>query len=135
MWVTHHELAMVSQLGKTIVNVLSKPHLYGRTNEIEKSIYHSKERTDLCITIHPRTGAAKKSYLFLTDFLEMEWTSDHERMLEESGSNFSPIDPAVPDRGIKNSRFGLKINIEANTLTDSTKSVQSCTVELITHSS
>jgi predicted transcriptional regulator of viral defense system len=48
----------------------------------------------------------------------MEWTSDHERMLEESGSSFSPLDPVGPDRGIKNSRFGLKINIEVNTLMD-----------------
>ena len=49
----------------------------------------------------------------------MDWTSDHERMLEESGSSFSPLDPAGPDRCINNSRFGLKINIEANTLMDS----------------
>ena len=46
----------------------------------------------------------------------MEWTSDHERMLEESGSSFSLLDPSGPDRGIKNSRFGLKINREVNTL-------------------
>jgi hypothetical protein len=39
-------------------------------------------------------------------------------MLAESGSSFSPLDPAGPDRGIQNSRFGLKINIEVNTLMD-----------------
>jgi hypothetical protein len=52
----------------------------------------------------------------------MEWTSDHERMLKVSGSSFSPLDPAGPDRGSKNSRFGLKINIEVNTLMDCLKS-------------
>jgi predicted transcriptional regulator of viral defense system len=105
-------------------------HIYSRffgyeemwlTNQ-EQAIYHSKERTDLQKLFYylSRNGsqAAKKRYLFLSDILGMEWTPDHERMLEESGSSFSPLDPAGPDRGIKNSRFGLKINIEVNTLMD-----------------
>ena len=122
MWVTNQEKAMVSDLEKTIVDAVSKPHLCGGIIEIGKAIYHSKERTDLQKLFHylsrNRSQAAKKRYLFLSDFLGMEWTSDHERMLEESGSSFSLLDPAGPDRGIKNSRFGLKINIEVNTFMD-----------------
>ena len=114
---------MVSDLEKTIVDAVSKPHLCGGIIEIGKAIYHSKERTVLQKLFYylARNGsqAAKKRYLFLCDFLGMDWTSDHERMLEESGSSFSPLDPAGPDRGIKNSRFGLKINIEVDSLKDS----------------
>jgi predicted transcriptional regulator of viral defense system len=123
MWVTNPEQAMVSDLEKTIVDAVSKPHLCGGIIEIGKAIYHSKEKTDLQKLFYylSRIGshAAKKRYLFISDSLGMEWTSDHERMLEESGSSFSPLDPAGPDRGMKNSRFGLKINIKVNTLTDS----------------
>ena len=114
---------MVSDLEKTIVDAVSKPHLCGGIIEIGKAIYHSKERTDLQKLFYylsrNRSHAAKKRYLYLSDFLGLKWTSDHERMLAESGSSFSPLDPAGPDRGIKNSRFGLKINIEVNTLMES----------------
>ena len=113
---------MVSDLEKTIVDAVSKPHLCGGIIEIGKAIYHSKERTDLQKLFYylsrNRSQAAMKRYLFLSDILGMEWTSDHQRMLEETGSSCSLLDPAGPDRGIKNSRSGLKINIEVNTLKD-----------------
>jgi len=122
IWVTNQEQAMVSDLEKTIVDAVSKPHLCGGIIEIGKAIYHSKERTDLQKLFYylsrNRSQAAKKRYLFLSDFLGMEWTSDHQRMLEETGSSCSLLDPAGLDRGIKNSRFGLKINIEVSTLKD-----------------
>ena len=122
MWVTNQEQAMVSDLEKTIVDAVSKPHLCGGIIEIGKAIYLSKESTDPLKLFYylsrNRSQAATKRYLFLSDFLGLEWTSDHERMLAESGSSFSPLDPSGPDRGIKNSRFGLKINIEVNTLMD-----------------
>jgi predicted transcriptional regulator of viral defense system len=47
MWVTSQEQAMVSDLEKTIVDAVSKPHLCGGIIEAGKAIYHSKERTDL----------------------------------------------------------------------------------------
>ena len=114
---------MVSDLEKTIVDAASKPHLCGGIIEIGKAICYSKERTDpqklFYYLSRNRNQAAKKRYLFLSDVLGLEWTSDHERMLSESGSSFSLLDTAGPDRGMKNSRFGLKINIEINTLMDS----------------
>lgn len=122
IWVTNQEQAMVSDLEKTIVDAVSKPQLCGGIIEIGKSIYHSKERTELQKLFYylsrNRSQAAKKRYLFFSDILGMEWTTDHERMLSESGSGFSLLDPAGPDRGTKNSRFGLKINIEVNTFMD-----------------
>jgi len=47
MWVTNQEQVMVSDLEKTIVVAVSKPHLSGGTMEIGKAIDHSKESTDL----------------------------------------------------------------------------------------
>ena len=90
--------------------------------EQEQAMYLSQERTDLQKLFYYLarnwSHAAKKRYLFLSDILKMKWTSDHDEMLEECGSSFSLLDPAGPDRGKKNSRFGLKINIEVNTPTD-----------------
>jgi predicted transcriptional regulator of viral defense system len=68
MWVTNREQAMVSDLEKTIVDAVSKPHLCGGIIEIGKAIYHSRERTDLRKLFYylSRNGsqAAKKRYLF-----------------------------------------------------------------------
>ena len=123
LWLTQQEQAMVSDLEKTIVDAVSKPQLCGGIIGIGKAIYHSKERTDLEKLFYylARNGshAAKKRYLLLSDFLGMKWTSEHERMLNDSGSSISLLDPTGPDQGNKNSRFGLKINIEVNTLMDS----------------
>ncbi|MEN8229963.1 MAG: hypothetical protein ABFS38_17515, partial [Bacteroidota bacterium] len=122
-WVTNQERAMVSDLEKTIVDAVSKPHLCGGIIGIGKAIYHSQKRTDLQKLFYylARNGshAAKKRYLFLSDFLGMEWTSEHERMLKDSGSSISLLDPTGPDQGRKNTRFGLKINMEVNSLIDS----------------
>ena len=101
-WITTQEQAMVSDLEKTIVDAVSKPQLCGGIARVGKAIYH----------------AAKKRYLFLSDILELEWTSEHERMLDDSGASISLLNPIGPDQGIKNSRFGLKINIEVKSLKD-----------------
>ena len=107
---------MVSDLEKTIVDAVSKPQLCGGIIEVGKAIYHSKERTELQKLFYylARNGsnAAKKRYLFLSDLLGLDWTSEHERMRSDSGSSISLLDPTGPDKGIKNSNFGLKINID-----------------------
>ena len=121
-WITMQEQAMVSDLEKTIVDAVSKPQLCGGIAGVGKAIYHARERTDLQKLFYylARNGshAAKKRYLFLSDILELEWTSEHQRMLNDSGASISLLNPIGPDQGIKNSRFGLKINIEVNSLKD-----------------
>ncbi len=121
-WITTQEQAMVSDLEKTIVDAVSKPQLCGGIAGVGKAIYHAWERTDLQKLLYylARNGshAAKKRYLFLSDILELEWTSEHERMLNDSGASISLLNPVGPDQGIINSSFGLKINIEENSLKD-----------------
>ncbi len=117
-WVSEQEQAMVSNMEKTIVDAVSKPQLCGGIVGVGKAIYRSKERTDLQKLFYylARNGshAAKKRYLFLSDILELEWTSEHDRMLDDSGVSISLLDPAGPVQGRKNSRFGLKINSEVS---------------------
>ena len=125
MWVSDQEQAMVSDLEKTIVDAVSKPQLCGGIITVGKAIYQSKERTELekLFYYFARNGShvAKKRYLFLSDLLGMKWTSEHELLLRNSGSCISLLDPTKPDQGMKNSRFGLKINIEVNNLMDYSK--------------
>ena len=114
---------MVSDLEKTIVDAVSRPQLCGGIIAVGKAIYRSKGSSELDKLFYyfARNGshAAKKRYLFLSDLLGMKWTSEHDRMLTCSGSSISLLDPTGPDQGIKNSRFGLKINMEVKNLMDS----------------
>ena len=104
-WISTQEQAMVSDLEKTIVDAVSKPQLCGGIAGVGKAIYHARERTDLQKLFYylARNGshAAKKRYLFLSDILELEWTSDHQRLLDDSGASISLLNPIGPDQGIK----------------------------------
>jgi hypothetical protein len=80
---------------------LGKPYTARKKEQISRN----------CFSVYPGTGVKPPRNVICFTPIFLEWTSDHERMLEESGSSFSPIDPAGLDQGIKNSRFGLKINL------------------------
>ncbi|MEN8203941.1 MAG: hypothetical protein ABFS28_15180, partial [Bacteroidota bacterium] len=106
----------------TLVDAVEKPYLCGGINQVGSAIYHShfKERTDTQKLFYylARYGSqvAKKRYLFLSDLLGLEWTANHERMLENCRAGFCLLDPAAPDQGRKRSRFGLKINVDAQSI-------------------
>jgi predicted transcriptional regulator of viral defense system len=120
MWISNQETAMVSDLEKTIVDAATKPQLCGGILGFGKAINRSKESTELekLFYYFARNGchAATKRYLFLSHILELDWTPEHGRMLENSGASFSLLDPSGPKQGKKNSRFGLKLNVDLSTL-------------------
>ena len=118
MWINQNEQAMVSDLEKTIVDISSKPQLSGGIVEVGNAIFKAKDRLILekLFYYFARNGnkSAKKRFLFLTDLLGLDWTSDHDRMMEELGSGVSLLDPSKPDHGQIKKKFGLKINVDTN---------------------
>jgi predicted transcriptional regulator of viral defense system len=122
-WINQHEKVMVSDIEKTIVDAVSRPHLCGGLTEIGKAIYETRTKVDLQKLFdyfaRNEIQVAKKRYLFLTDLLGLKWTSYHEGMLKNVGSGFSLLDTTGPDQGRKDSRFGLKINVDKETIKDS----------------
>ena len=119
-WINQHEKVMVSDIEKTIVDAVSRPHLCGGLTETGKAIYETRTEVDLQKLFdyfaRNKIQAAKKRYLFLTDLLGLKWTSYHEGMLKNVGSGFPLLDTTGPDQGRKNSRFGLKINVDTETI-------------------
>ncbi|MEN8156634.1 MAG: type IV toxin-antitoxin system AbiEi family antitoxin [Bacteroidota bacterium] len=115
-WINQLEEAMVSDLERTIVDVATKPQLCGGIVEVGNAIFQAKDRTDhdklFYYFARNRNKSAKKRFLFLSELLGLEWTTDHERMMQELGSGSSLLDPKAPDQGRKQSRFGLKINVD-----------------------
>lgn len=119
-WISQHEKVMVSDLEKTIVDAVSRPHLCGGLTEIGKAVYETKAKVDhqklLDYFIRNKSQAAKKRYLFLTDLLEIDWTSHHEGLLKDLGTSYPLLDTTGPDQGRKDSKFGLKINVDIDSI-------------------
>lgn len=123
VWINQNDKVSVSNLEKTLVDAVSRPHLSGGLIEIGKAVYESKDKINLqkLIDYLIRNGshAAKKRYLFLVDLLGMDRTSYHESLLKNIGTSYPLLDTSGPDQGKKDSRFGLKINIDTKTIINS----------------
>ncbi len=116
VWINQFEEAMVSDLERTIVDIATKPQLCGGIIEVGNAIFQVKDRTDhdklFYYFARNMNKSAKKRFLFLTDLFGLEWTTEHDKMMEELGPGSSLLDPAVPDQGRKRKKFGLKINVD-----------------------
>jgi predicted transcriptional regulator of viral defense system len=119
-WINKHDKVMVSNLEKTLVDALTKPHLCGGIVEIAKAIYETREKVNLELLIEyllqNDSNAAIKRYLFLCDILGINWTSYHETIMDKLLSNYSLLDTSSPNEGKYNSKFGLKINMDIQTI-------------------
>lgn len=119
-WINQHEKVMVSDLEKTIVDAATKPHLCGGMIEVGKAIFETREKIkmDTLLSYLTQNGShvAIKRYLFICDLTGINWTAYHEGMQKNIGTSFSLLDTTGPDQGRKDSRFGLKINIDTETI-------------------
>jgi len=102
---------------------LRRPHLSGGLIEIGKALYESGEKIDnqklLDYLNLNKTEATKKRYLFLVELLGLKWTKQYDEMLKKIGPSFPVLDTSGPDQGRKDSKFGLKINIDTVTIKNS----------------
>ncbi|WP_197044004.1 type IV toxin-antitoxin system AbiEi family antitoxin [Aureispira sp. CCB-QB1] len=124
-WINSYEKVMVSDLEKTIVDAVTKPHLCDGVIEVAKAIYETRNKIKLerlfDYLIQNESKAAIKRYLFLYDLIGLEWTAHHEGMLKlrNVGEGFPLLDTSASDEGRKNHRFGLKINVDTETIKNS----------------
>jgi len=119
-WIDRHNRVMVSDLEKTFIDALTRPHLSGGLVEIGKALYETKGKIDtrkfLDYLDRNNSEAAKKRYLFLVNLLGLPWTEHYNEILKQIGLSYPLLDTTWPDQGRKDSRFGLKINIDTDTL-------------------
>jgi predicted transcriptional regulator of viral defense system len=122
-WIDKHNKVMVSDLEKTLVDALTRPHLSGGLVEVGKALYESKEKIDyqklLDYLNRNENEATKKRYLFLVELLGLTWTNNYDEILEKIGPSFPVLDTTGPNQGKKDTRFGLKVNIDVSTIKNS----------------
>ncbi len=119
-WINQHEKVTASDLEKTLVDAVTRPQLCGGMVEIGKAIYETREKINLQTLFDYLTRndsqAAIKRYLFIAYLVGITWTSYHEGMLKKIDSSYPLLDTTGPDLGRKDSKFGLKINIDTETI-------------------
>ena len=119
-WINQYEKAMVSDLEKTIVDAVSRPPLCGGMVEVGKAIYETRDKISLdklfSYLVQNGSRAAIKRYLFICYLLDIDWTSYHAGLMKKMGNSYPLFDPSAPGEGYKDSRFGLKINVDTDTI-------------------
>ena len=122
-WISQHEKVAVSELEKTIVDAVSRPNLCGGLTEVGKAIYESRTKINYTKLFDYLTRndmqVAKKRYLFLSDLLGLEWSSYHEGMMNNLGSGYPLLDTTGLEQGRWDSKFGLRINVDIETIKNS----------------
>jgi len=121
-WIDDYNKVTCSDLEKTLVDSLDKPHYSGDIVEIGKAIYETRDRISkdrlFSYLIQFESRVAIKRYLFLCDLLGI-WSAFHEGLLVKIGNSISPLDTSAPDKGKANHRFGLRINIDIDSIKNS----------------
>lgn len=116
IWINQLERAMVSDREKTIVDAATKPHLCGGIIEVGNALIRTKDQIDhdklFYYFSRNMNKSAKKRFLYLIDLLDLEWTAEHERLMEELGAGITLLDPSEADQGKRIMKFGLKINVD-----------------------
>ena len=114
IWINQFVEAMVSDLEKTIVDIATKPQLCGGIIEVGNVLFQVNDRIDydklFFYFASNLNKSARKRFLFLTDLFGMEWTYEHDNMMDKIGSGTSLLDPSEPDQIKNRGKFGLKIN-------------------------
>ncbi|MBT6174689.1 MAG: hypothetical protein HOH96_03940 [Flavobacteriales bacterium] len=145
-WLNDFDRVAVSDLEKTIVDACTKPHLCGGIVEVARAIFDTKDKIDLQQLLRyfvtNNSNAAIKRYLFLCYVVEVEWTAYHQGMINKQleitvtlenmkefernttplsdehslGNAFPLLDTTALDEGKKDSGFGLKMNVDIETI-------------------
>ena len=120
IWIDDHNKVKCSDLEKTLVDSLSKPHYSGGIVEIGKAIHETRERVNTVrmfdYFLQFQSHAATKRYLFISHLLDI-WSEEHQQAVLNITSSISSLDTTAPAEGSKvNSRFGLKININPDAI-------------------
>ncbi|TRX46322.1 transcriptional regulator [Fulvivirga sp. M361] len=118
-WIDDYNKVQCSDLEKTIVDALGKPHYSGGMVEIGKAIHETRKKINIEKIVEYllrfESQTAIKRYLFISNLLDI-WSDEHQRLLSNTGSSISPLDTTAPNEGKINTKFGLRVNINPETI-------------------
>lgn len=114
-WIDDYNKVKCSDLEKTLVDALSKPHYSGGIVDIGKAIHETKEKVNnqklYEYFLRFESYAATKRYLFISNLLDI-WSDEHQCLLASIASSISVLDTTAPNEGKVDKKFGLRVNIK-----------------------
>lgn len=117
-WVTNEEKVHVSDLERTILDVLDRPDLAGGISEIARGLWLVKNDIDASkLAFYARrfdSLAAVKRLGFLMEKLELEagGVANKLNRFVQSSTSFASLDPTSKQKGRYFSRWHLRINVD-----------------------
>lgn len=119
-WIDNYNKVQCSDLEKTLVDSFINPHYSNGIVEISKAVYETRNKIDQgkIIDYFTRTGnkVAARRYVFICDLLDIS-SSYHESLLQNNMTgSVQRLDTSAPDEGRINTKYGIKINRDVNTI-------------------
>lgn len=119
-WIDDFNKVECSDLEKTLVDSFIHPHYSNGIVEISKAVYETRNKIsiDRIAEYFTRSGSkvAVRRYVFICDLLEIS-SPYHQRLLQNNlTGSFLLLDTSAPNEGKINTKYGLKINRDINTI-------------------
>lgn len=122
-WIDDYNKVLVSDIEKTLVDSFINPQYSGGIVEIAKAVYESKSQIskDKLFDYFARAGSkvAARRYVFICDLLEIADAHHYGLLQNNQTGSFLKLDPSLPEEGKINTKFGLIINREVDTIKQS----------------
>lgn len=117
-WVTHEEKVRVSDLERTLLDILDRPDLAGGVSEIARGLWLAKKDIDASKLVLYAKGfdslAAVKRLGFLIQKLNLgiQGVINQLNELVQSSTSFSFLDPTLKGEGRYLSEWRLRVNVD-----------------------
>jgi len=119
MWIDSFNKVMCSDLEKTFIDCLFRPHYAGGIVEISRAIYASKDRINYDklfeYTLKFKSQAVIKRLGFLLEILEID-SGISEKLRKVKSSSYVLLDTELPVSGKVVSRWSIQQNLETDTI-------------------
>ncbi len=120
IWASEGERVTVSDLERTVIDILARPDLCGGVSEVAEALKIGKEKFDWDkLTTYAQrfdNQSVMKRLGYLLDLLDLTPPSTLEKLQGRISQSYAILDPFLPDEGKYLSQWKIKVNIDPDDL-------------------
>ena len=122
-WIDDYNKINCSDIEKTLVDSFISPHYSGGIVEIAKAVYETRNKIskDKLLNYFSRAGSkvAARRYVFVCDLLEIKDSHNEGLLRNNLSGSILRLDTSLRDVGKIDTKYGLRINCDIQTIKDS----------------
>ena len=119
-WATKTERVRMSDLERTVIDGLKQPEHCGGFTEVAKGFWMRRDAiavgTLVDYALRLDVGAVVRRLGFLLETFEVPVIDEIERLRAVLTSTYARLDPLMPDEGLYQARWRLRVNVEPDEL-------------------